>query len=268
MVFFGANRLFPASFAGMSAPLSALVDTVSAELRLREIPDYPGAINGLQLANGGTVTRVAAAVDACLPVVKAAVARGADLLVVHHGLFWSGAQPIVGSLYEKLKTAMEANLAIYSAHIPLDVHPVLGNNAQLAAALEFSDTTPFFDWKGIQLGVRAAVDLDRDMLAARVGAATGAPVHVCPGGPGRVRSVGIITGGAGSEVAAMAATGVDTFITGEGPHWSYTAAEELGLNLIYGGHYATETFGVKALAAKIGADYGLPWEFIDHPTGL
>lgn len=252
----------------MSAPLSAIIDAVSAELRLRDIPDYPGAVNGLQLANGGPVTRVAAAVDACLPVVKAAAASGADLLVVHHGLFWSGAQPIVGGLFEKLKMAMDANLAIFSAHIPLDVHPVLGNNAQLAAALGFSETAPFFDWKGIQLGVRASVDLDREALVAAVAAATGETPHCCAGGPSRVRSVGIITGGAGSEIAAMAATGVDTFITGEGPHWSYTAAEELGLNLIYGGHYATETFGVRALAAKIAEDFGLPWEFIDHPTGL
>ena len=163
---------------------------------------------------------------------------------------------------------MEHNLAIYSAHIPLDVHPTLGNNACLAAALNLGETEPFFSWKGIQLGVRASVDLTRDELLARVIAATGATAHLCPGGPERIRSVGIITGGAGSEIFAMAETGVDTFITGEGPHWSYTAAEELGLNVIYGGHYATETFGVKALSTWLSERYDLPWEFVDHPTGL
>lgn len=252
----------------MSIPLADIVSALTSELRLGEIPDYPGAVNGLQLANGGSVTRVAAAVDACLPVVREAVASGADLLLVHHGLFWSGAQPVTGAVYEKLKLAFGGNLALFSAHIPLDVHPTLGNNARLAAALGLGDCEPFFDWKGIRLGLRAAVDLDRDELVERVAAATGAGVHLCPGGPGRVRSVGLVTGGAGSEVAAMAATGIDTFITGEGPHWSYTAAEELGLNVIYGGHYATETFGVKALAEWLEARYGLPWSFIDHPTGL
>ncbi len=253
----------------MPASLTDLVNVASGELRLAEVPDYPQALNGLQLANAsGEVNRIVAAVDACLPVVRAAVDQGADLLVVHHGLFWSGAQPIRGSLFEKLKLAMDHDLAIYSAHIPLDVHPTLGNNACLARALALPDPEPFFDWKGIRLGIRAEVDLGREALLGAVIDATGAPAHLCPGGPDQVRSVGIITGGAGSEIFAMAETGVDTFITGEGPHWSYTAAEELGLNVIYGGHYATETFGVKALSAWLGERYDLPWEFVDHPTGL
>ncbi len=253
----------------MAVPLSDLVESASAELRLGEVPDYPQALNGLQLANAsGEVTRIAAAVDACLPVIIEAAERGADLLVVHHGMFWSGAQPIVGGYFEKLRRAMESELAIYSAHIPLDVHPILGNNARLVEALGFEKAEPFFDWKGIKLGLRATVDLGREELLGKVIDATGADAHLCPGGPDQVRSVGIITGGAGSEIFALAETGIDTFLTGEGPHWSYTAAEELGINLVYGGHYATETFGVKALAGWLSERYGVPWEFIDHPTGL
>ncbi|MCB1077065.1 MAG: Nif3-like dinuclear metal center hexameric protein [Verrucomicrobiae bacterium] len=252
----------------MTTSLDDIVLHLSGELRLAEIPDYPGAVNGLQLANGGSVNQIAVAVDACLPVIREAVLRQADLLIVHHGLFWSGAQPITGGWYEKLKLAMDHQLAIYSVHIPLDIHPQLGNNARLAAALGFENTAPFFPWKGIELGLRASVNLGREALLAKVIDATGASAHLCPGGPEQVRSIGIITGGAGSEVAAMAATGVDTFITGEGPHWSFTAAEELGLNVIYGGHYATETFGVKALAGHLESHFGLPWSFIDHPTGL
>jgi putative NIF3 family GTP cyclohydrolase 1 type 2 len=175
---------------------------------------------------------------------------------------------ITGAWFEKLKLAMEADLALYSAHLPLDVHPVLGNNACLAAALGFRKTTPFFDWKGMPLGLRVKVNLRRADLVERLQAAVEGPVHLCPGGPERVREVGLITGGAGSEVSAIAATGVDTFITGEGPHWSYPAAEEAGINVLYGGHYATETFGVKALAARLAKRFKLPWEFIDHPTGL
>jgi dinuclear metal center YbgI/SA1388 family protein len=251
------------------AGLAKLVTQLDSELNIRAIPDYPNALNGLQLENRGIVRRIVAAVDACLPVVTAASElSGPVLLLVHHGMFWSGAQCVTGSVYAKLKAAMAADMALYSAHLPLDVHPRLGNNAQLAKALGITRTKPFFDWKGLRLGLRATVSLTRDALAKKLGAAVGGPVHVCQGGPARVRQLGIITGGAGAEIAAIAATGVDTFITGEGPHWSYTAAEELGVNLLYGGHYATETFGVKAAAAWLAAKHRLPWEFIDHPTGL
>ncbi len=249
--------------------LSILTKELDTTLNIRAIPDYSGALNGLQLQNGGKVKRIVASVDACLPVVKAAAAlEGPALLLVHHGMFWSGAQCITGSVYAKLHTAMRADMAIYSAHLPLDVHPKLGNNAVLAKALGIVRTEPFFDFNGLKVGLRAKVKISRDSLVKKLGAATGAPVHLCAGGPAQVREVGIITGGAGSEIAAIAATGVDTFITGEGPHWSYTAAEELGVNLLYGGHYATETFGVKAAAAWLATKHRLPWEFIDHPTGL
>jgi dinuclear metal center YbgI/SA1388 family protein len=254
----------------MPVPLPALTDRIAAELRLGSLPDYAGAMNGLQLQNrSGEIVRLVAAVDASLPVMrKAAALPGPSLLIVHHGLFWKGAQMITGAHFDKLQLAMEAGLALYSAHLPLDVHPVLGNNACLAAALGIRETTPFFDWKGMPLGLRAKVDLTRNALIAKLREAVGGPVHVCPGGPEQVGEIGIITGGAGSEVTAIANTGVDTFITGEGPHWSYPAAEEAGINVLYGGHYATETFGVKALAAWLGKEFGLPWDFIDHPTGL
>ena len=186
----------------MSVPLSDIVRYLDRELRISELPDYPGAINGLQLDGGGGVQRIAVAVDASLPVVRRAVGEGAQLLLVHHGMFWNGTKPVTGPLYEKLKLAMDAGMGIYSAHLPLDVHPRFGNNACLAEAL------------------------------------------------------------------AIAAAGIDTFVTGEGPHWSYTAAEELGLNVLYGGHYATETFGVKALGDHLASRCGCEWSFIDHPSGL
>ncbi len=250
--------------------LAKVSDTITTLLRLAELPDYGGAMNGLQLQNeSGTVVRLLAAVDASLPVLqKAAAFPGPSLLLVHHGMFWKGAQMFTGAQFVKLRAAMQADLAIYSAHLPLDVHPQLGNNACLAAALGIKKTVPFFNWKGMPLGLRAKVSLTRTALKTRLEKAVGGPVHLCPGGPEQVREVGIITGGAGSEVSAIAETGVDTFITGEGPHWSYPAAEEAGINVLYGGHYATETFGVKALAEHLGTKFHLPWEFIDHPTGL
>lgn len=248
--------------------LSELVEVMDGWLGTWEIPDYPGAHNGLQVANGGNVTRVAAAVDASLPVIEAAVAAGADLLIVHHGIFWQGVQPLVGARYRKLKAAFDGGLAIYSSHIPLDVHPQLGNNVQLARALGMTDAEPFFDWKGILLGQAAVVEGSCAELRGILAGVVGGPVHSCPGGGVAAGRVGIITGGAGSEVEAIANCAIDTFITGEGPHWSFPLAQECGINVLYAGHYATETFGVKALAREIKAHFGLPWEFLDHPTGL
>lgn len=249
--------------------LPDLVRAANDWLSLDAIPDYPGALNGLQLANSGKVSKIAAAVDACFPVIEEACATGVNLLVVHHGLFWQGAQRIEGALYRKLKLAMDHDLAIYSAHLPLDVHPKLGNNAQLVAALGFEHSRPFAPWKGFDLGLRVSCDLEREELLARVAAAVGEAPKLAPGGPDRVRELGVVTGGAGSQIHELAATGIDTFLTGEGPHWSYTAAEELGINLIYAGHYATETFGVKALAEHWAVEFpGLEASFIDHPTGL
>lgn len=250
-----------------------LLDLVSAAndwLNLPAIPDYPNALNGLQLASQGRVSKIAVAVDACLPVIEKACYEKANLLVVHHGLFWQGAQRIDGALYRKLKTAMDHDLAIYSAHLPLDVHPELGNNALLLKSLGLDGVgEPLCPWKGIHMGLQAAVELTRDDLIERLEKAVGVRPHLAPGGPEQVRRLGVVTGAAGSQIYDLAAEGIDTLITGEGPHWSYTSAEELGVNVIYGGHYATETFGVKALAQRWIDEFpGLESVFIDHPTGL
>lgn len=249
-------------------PLADLVAFLDRELRIAEIADYPGAVNGLQLANRGEVQRIVAAVDASLPVIEQAAEGGPGLLVVHHGMFWQGTQPVTGPFYRKLKIAMDAGLAIYSAHLPLDIHPEWGNNIQLAKAIGLTDPQPFFDWKGMHLGLRGGWHGTRANLVQALGDAVGGRVHVCPGGPENVSSIGLITGGAGSEVAKAAETGIDTFISGEGPHWSHPLALELGVNLLLGGHYATETFGVRALSAALGEKFGLPSSFIDQPSGL
>ncbi|MEM6910148.1 MAG: Nif3-like dinuclear metal center hexameric protein [Verrucomicrobiota bacterium] len=248
--------------------MSDLAAAADQELRLSEIQDYPHALNGLQLENRGEVHKIAAAVDASLPVIKKAVACQANLLVVHHGLFWQGLQPHTGASLEKLRLAIDHDLAIYSAHLPLDVHPTLGNNAQLWQALGLSKAQPFFPWKGLPLGLRGSTELALSDLLERLTEVTGARPHLAPGGPSQVRELGLMTGGAGSEVGAVAEQGVDTFVTGEGPHWSHPLAEELGVNLIYAGHYATETFGVKALAQWWSEHFSLEWTFLDHPTGL
>jgi dinuclear metal center YbgI/SA1388 family protein len=248
--------------------LLPIVTWLDRTLRTREVTDYPGAWNGLQIENSGAVTKIGAAVDACEPVLAEAASRGVTLLLVHHGLFWGGVQPVVGAVYRKMRTALAHDLALYSSHLPLDLHPTLGNNARLARALGFKKRAPFFVSKGQPIGVQTRAALPLAELACRLERVLGSAPHLCAGGPAKTARIGIVTGGAGGEVAQAAAEGVDTFITGEGPHHSYTLAEELGVNLFYGGHYATETFGVKALAAAAAKKFRVPWEFIDHPTGL
>jgi dinuclear metal center YbgI/SA1388 family protein len=248
--------------------LAQIVSYADEHLRLREIADWPNALNGLQLENSGDITKIGAAVDASTRAVDTSIERGINLLIVHHGLFWPGLQPMVGGRRRFLERAFQKNLAIYSAHLPLDMHSVLGNNAQLAAALGLENTEPFFEMKGQCIGLKVQADISRAALAGKLEQSLGGPVRSFPAGPEQIRSIGVITGGAGAEIYEVARQGIDTFITGEAPHWAAVAAEELAINLLLGGHYATETFGVKALAAHLSDRFNLPWEFIDCPTGL
>jgi putative NIF3 family GTP cyclohydrolase 1 type 2 len=167
-----------------------------------------------------------------------------------------------------MRALVRGNLAVYSSHLPLDAHPVLGNNARLCKALGFRNLRPFFIEKDQALGFRAQSTIDRDELRRRLANVLRAEPLVIPGGPKTCRAIGVVTGGAGGELKKAAREGVDTFITGEGPHWTYALAEELGINVFYGGHYATETFGVKALAEHLSERFKVPWEFLDYPTGL
>ena len=250
------------------ASLAQIVSYADEHLRLSEIADWPNALNGLQLENSGEVTKIGAAVDASTRAIDLAIEREINFLIVHHGLFWPGLQALTGGRRRLLERAFQRDIAIYSAHLPLDVHSVLGNNAQLAGALGFEQTEPFFEMKGQSIGLKIQADISRGELAAKLERSLGGPVRSFPSGPERARTIGLITGGAGSEIYDVARQGIDTFITGEAPHWAAVAADELGINLLLGGHYATETFGVKALAAHLSDRFNLPWEFIDCPTGL
>jgi len=248
--------------------LSRLVKYCDQTLHTSQITDSPGAVNGLQVENHGHVTRIAATVDASLATVKLAIAAKADLLIVHHGLFWSPTHPWTGHRYELLRLLLDNNVAVYSSHLPLDMHPWLGNNAQLCAALKLKNLKPFFFEKNQFLGFQASANISRTELASRLEHTTGRPPILLPGGPAICKKIGVVTGGAGDGLKLAASEGVDTFVTGEGQHWTYALAEELGVNVLYGGHYATETFGVKALAKELSQRFKLPWLFLDHPTGL
>jgi len=257
------------------AELEEIVRYLDAELRSAEVPDYDAALNGLQLANrSGRVTKVACAVDFSATTVSGAIDQGANLLVVHHGMFWRGQHALVGRAYARLATAISADLAVYSSHIPLDLHPRLGNNVLLARELGLEPHGTFGRYKGTEIGVRGESDLATSVILDRLRGfaerfAT-TVVHTPFSPQRRTRRWAIITGaGASPQTLSEAAErGVDTFIVGEGTHHTAVDAIESGLALMYAGHYATETLGVRALAAELQARFDVATAFVDVPTGL
>lgn len=195
------------------------------------------------------------------------------MLIVHHGLFWGGAQRLVGHRYERLRLLLERDVAVYASHLPLDRHPTLGNNALLARALGLEPTGEFARYESIAIGVRGEDTRPTAQIvdAARTFARQhGGDVHTSALPRGRVtRRWGICSGaGASAETLSEAtALGIDTLIVGEGPHWTAVEAPELELVIIYAGHYATETLGVRALGEHVSQTFDIPWTFVDDPTG-
>ena len=250
------------------ASLTEIIRYTDKFLRIREVADWDNALNGLQIENSGRVTLIGAAVDGSTRVLTEAAKRKVDLLIVHHGLFWSGLQPVRSALRRQLQLAFENDIALYSAHLPLDIHPKVGNNAQLATALGLKSAQRFLEEKGQPTGLKVRASMPRRELVRKLRTALNSPVKVFDFGPKQARMIGIVTGGAGSEIYRVGQENIDTFITGEAPHWAAVAAEELGMNLLLGGHYATEVFGVKALAAHLSKRFKIPIEFIDCPSGL
>ncbi len=248
--------------------LDDLVRYCDELLDVRNIRDAPDAWNGLQVANAGTVSRVAAAVDLCAATIRMAAEQQADLLLVHHGLLWGGARPLVGPQLVRVAGLLQHNIALYGAHLPLDCHPELGNAAIMARELGVEIRGSFGTWREQPFGVWGELEVSRETLGDRLTRVLGIAPKAMLFGPQAVRRIGIATGAGGSLIPQAAEAGLDSLITGEGTHHTYFDAEELGVNVYYGGHYATETFGVKALAQHVGTKYGLPWVFLDHPTGL
>jgi dinuclear metal center YbgI/SA1388 family protein len=262
----------------MHAPALASLHDVARHLdtvlRTNEVPDYPGAMNGVQVEHDGPVTRCAVAVDASLQTIEAAIASSANLLVVHHGLFWGGAQPLRGRVFQRVRRLLAHDVAVYASHLPLDLHPTLGNNALMAHALELTPSAGFAHYQSIAIGVMGDTDVATSTLVTRCDTLArnegGQLVTVGVTPERRTRRWAICTGaGASSDSLREASSaGVDTLIVGEGPHHTAVEAVELGIAVLYAGHYATETFGVRALGKEIERTFGVPWSFIAAPTGL
>ena len=257
-----------------SVPLLRIAEHLDTLLCTAEVPDYPGAFNGIQVEHRGPVTGCAVAVDASLRTIEGAAAAGANLLIVHHGLYWSGTQPLRGRFYERVRLLLEHDLAVYSSHLPLDLHPTLGNNPLFARALGLEPNAGFARYGTVAVGVMGETDLETTELVARAHALAereGGGIVAIGAEPGRRTRRWALCTGAGASSEALrdaAAARVDTLIVGEGPHHTGIEAQELGIAVLYAGHYATETLGVRALGAEMERTFGLPWTFVAAPTGL
>lgn len=253
------------------AEIAAFLDDV---LQIASVPDYPGALNGVQLANRGEIDRIATAVDFSTAAVNGAIDSGARLLLVHHGMFWGSPQPIVGHRYGRIRALVEHDIAVYSAHLPLDVHPELGNNALLAAKLGLEPSGGFASFQGRTIGLSGRADVPTRMLVDRVTELSkefGGTLVATPFDSRQItRAWGLCTGaGADSSTLREAAERrLDTIIVGEGPHHTAVEARDLGIVVLYAGHYATETLGVRALGEAVAARFGVSSTFVDAPTGL
>jgi dinuclear metal center YbgI/SA1388 family protein len=252
-------------------PLSQYADEL---LQTSRIPDYPAARNGLQFENRGAVRKIAAAVDFSSRVLTQVIESGANLLIVHHGMFWGGTERVTGNTFRRYAALFDADVAVYSSHLPLDCHPDFGNNVLFAKELGLDSTKGFARFENIFIGVQGETDVATRQLVSRAdefarkhsGIARTSRFDV----ERRTRKWAMCTGaGASAETLKEAhAAEIDTLIVGEGPHWTAVQAEDSGLTIIYAGHYATETLGVCALAQHLAEKYDLAWQFIDAPTGL
>jgi len=244
------------------ARLEDIVSFCDQRARTHQVADFREALNGLQFANNGRIAKIGAAVDAGLLPFQQAIDADIDFLIVHHGMFWNGAKRIVDSEYRKYKTLIEGNLAVYSCHLPLDAHTEIGNAACLARAIDAPQSGTFLPYEGSDLGLICEWSADRDALNAALQSEFGPKIACMEFGSADPDKICIVTGSGNSVVDQVKATGADTLITGELKQHFYTIAQEEGLNLYACGHYATETFGVDALAKEVASQFDLPYEFI------
>jgi dinuclear metal center YbgI/SA1388 family protein len=250
------------------ATLAEVVAFCDARTNRANVPDFPGACNGLQFENRGEVRRIGAAVDAGIVPFERAIERGIDFLIVHHGMFWDRLEPVTGAAYRKVRTLLSGDLAVYGAHLPLDLHPEIGNNVLLARKVGLHPVDTFLPYEGVDVGTIAAGPVSRDDLRGRLQEVFPGTFRAVEFGAEKIERVGVLTGSGQSAVPHLRGAGIDTLITGEVKQNAFNLAQELELNLYLCGHYRTETFGVSALAREASERFGLSWEFIETDCPL
>ena len=248
--------------------LAKLISFLDRELKLSEFPGDESA-NGLQVEGKGSVRKIGIAVDACDYVFHKAAERQLDLLIVHHGLIWGGIRSVRGVMKKRIKTLLDADISLYACHLPLDWHPAYGNNSRLLKALSIRRMGEFGEYHGKRIGYwgRLANDLSLKQFTSLVERALETKATVIGFGK-KVKNIGVVSGGGWSAIYDAEKLGIDTLLVGEPSHSAYTLAEEMLVNLVFAGHYATETLGVRAVGDMLQRKFGLLTEFIDHPTGL
>lgn len=249
--------------------LKALAVYLDEYLSVEAIEDK--SQNGLQIEGPGEVKKVAFAVDGCQVSFDRAVEEGAELLVVHHGLFWEDSPLLVGPHFRRVRTLVEGGCGLYAVHLPLDMHPAVGHNAEMVRLLGLEDREPFGDYHGVEIGFAGRLDVPLDMpgLIGRMVDALGRPpIRVLDYGPEEIERVGCVSGGAASLVDQVEDAGLDAYITGETSHTFFHQVVERELNVLFAGHYATETLGLLALARHIEETFDLETVFLDIPTGM
>lgn len=260
-------RKVPSSRA-VSVDRSTLCDYLAKTLDLAKIPDH--SCNGLQVQGRIEVRRVGLAVDACMETFRRAAADTCDMLLAHHGIIWGGLTSITGRVHAQIRFLVENDLSLFAAHLPLDLHPVYGNNARLADLLGLTGRAPFGVYKGVTIGFegRAPRRATRDSLVEKLCSSLDTACTVLPFGNDTVERVAVISGGGADELTEAIEKGIDCYVTGEPVHHNYHTALEAGINVIYAGHYQTETVGVKALGKLLEKEFGIETLFIDVPTAI
>jgi dinuclear metal center YbgI/SA1388 family protein len=251
-----------------SASLKSLVTFLDAELALAEFP-HDESSNGLQVEGRATVRKIGIAVDACEFVFEKASKTNVDFLIVHHGLIWNGIKTVRGVLKKRMKALLDADISLYACHLPLDWHPEYGNNAQILKLLSIKKAGEFGEYHGRRIGYWGKMRKEMSVMdfLSRVDSALKTKSSSINLGK-KVTNVGVVSGGGWSAIYDAEQHEIDTFLTGEPSHSAYTLAEEMKINLVFSGHYATETPGVKAVGTMLKKKFGIEVEFIDHPTGL
>ena len=255
----------------MAETTSTLDDFFRSILDIEGFKDIDSSMNGIQVDNDGAeIVKIAFAVDACLEVCKRAAAAGAGMLFVHHGLFWGEPLALSGVHRGRIKFLLDNNLALYAVHLPLDQNPVFGNNAALAEMLGIENPEPFGLYHGRKIGYKGKLSkpLTTTDAVKKISFMNRPPLTVLPFGKGENSSCAVISGGASSEALQALEEKLDLYVTGECSHSIYHHALEGRLNIIAGGHYSTEVWGVRRVMEECIKKPGINAEFIDVPTGL
>lgn len=251
--------------------LKEFANTMTVMLDIRRFDGADVSLNGLQVGDlNAQVRKVAFAVDASLATIREALNQKADVLFAHHGLFWGRPLAITGPHFERVSTMIRNNLALFACHLPLDAHPVLGNNAQMASRLGLQETEPFSFFRGVHVGVKGkfVTPLTAHEIIDLLGVRENATNFEVNCGDRKFRTVGIDSGDGAGDVYDAMAEGLDLLITGESRYTTVNDCLETGMGMLCLGHYETETFGVKAVMETVVRDMGLQAVFIDMPLGL